>query len=186
MRALELNPKTAAKDIASRSYIITIAVFDVCPVLIDRLSKAIERHLRNSSESIVIATNNAVSAKFDCACAIRYPKIIKKEVLQATLRSRHIFPCFGEAGALGKRVVHVDAKPTEDLDDSALRSLKDLWSKQPWTLVYEGAGAAAGMHIPLPFRSNLALSSLEKPVPEGLVCSPGPRRASAAVSLRFD
>ena len=130
------------------------------------MSKAVERHLRTSAESIIMANNNADSAKFDCACAIRYPKDVKKRFLQENLRSRHILPCFGEAGALGNWVVHVDAKPTVDLDDSALRRMKDLWSKPPWMLAYEGAGAAAvgraasGLHTPLTFCSNLALISL--------------------------
>lgn len=169
MRFLDLKPNTAAKDIASTSYIINITVLDVSPVLVDRLSKAIERHLRYSAESIIIAINNADSAKFDCVCAIRYPKIFKKRCLQENLRSRHILPCFGDAGALGNRVVHVDAKPTEDLDDSALRRLRDLWSNSPWTLTYEGAGAAAagraapGLSIPFIFSSGRCLSFESRP-----------------------
>jgi hypothetical protein len=126
---------------------------------------------KKSAESMLLATNNSVSATFDCACAIRYPAVVNKRALQASLRSRHILPCFGEAGALGNRVVHVDAnvaKPTEDLDDSALLGLADLWSRSPWTMVYEGAGAAAGrtasgLQIPLPFCLNLAQSPQDPP-----------------------
>jgi hypothetical protein len=168
MRFLEVKSKPAARNITSRSYVITILVADVNPVHIDRLSKAIECHLRKGAESILVATNNTVSEKFDCACAVRYPTAVNKRHLQDTLRSRQILPCFGEKGAIGNRVVHVDAKPTEDLDDSALRGLADLWSRSPWTLIYQGAGAAAGraasgLQIPLPFCLNLAQSPQSPP-----------------------
>jgi hypothetical protein len=165
MSFLEVKPKTAARDITSRSYVINVMVSAVSPVHIDRLSKAIERQLRKGGESIILATNNTSSDTFDCACAIRYPAVVNKRALQDHLRSRYILPCFGEKGAIGNRVVHVDARPTEDLDDSAFQSLHDLWSKQPWTLIYDGPGAAAGraasgLHIPLPFRLNLARDRL--------------------------
>jgi len=169
MRFLEAKPKTAARDITSRSYVINVKVSAVSPVHIDRLSKAIERHLRKGGgESIILATNNTSSDTFDCACAIRYPAVVNKRALQDHLRSRYILPCFGEKGAIGNRVVHVDAKPTEDLDDSALRGLADLWSRSPWTLIYQGAGAAAGraasgLQIPLPFCLNLAQSPQSPP-----------------------
>jgi len=168
MRFLEVKSKPGARDITSRSYVINILVADVNPVHIDRLSKAIECHLRKGAESILLATNNTVSEKFDCACAVRYPTAVNKRHLQDTLRSRQILPCFGEKGAIGNRVVHVDAKPTEDLDDSALRGLADLWSRSPWTLIYQGAGAAAGraasgLQIPLPFCLNLAQSPQSPP-----------------------
>jgi hypothetical protein len=165
---LEVKSKPGARDITSRSYVINILVADVNPVHIDRLSKAIECHLRKGAESILLATNNTVSEKFDCACAVRYPTAVNKRHLQDTLRSRQILPCFGEKGAIGNRVVHVDAKPTEDLDDSALRGLADLWSRSPWTLIYQGAGAAAGraasgLQIPPPFCLNLAQSPQSPP-----------------------
>jgi hypothetical protein len=168
MRFLEVKSKPGARDITSRSYVINILVADVNPVHIDRLSKAIECHLRKGAESILLATNNTVSEKFDCACAVRYPTAVNKRHLQDTLRSRQILPCFGEKGAIGNRVVHVDAKPTEDLDDSALRGLADLWSTSPWTLIYQGAGAAAGraasgLQIPPPFCLNLAQSPQSPP-----------------------
>jgi len=168
MRFLEVKSKPGARDITSRSYVITILVADVNPVHIDRLSKAIECHLRKGAESILVATNNTVSEKFDCACAVRYPTAVNKRHLQDTLRSRQILPCFGEKGAIGNRVVHVDARPTEDLDDSALRGLADLWSTSPWTLIYQGAGAAAGraasgLQIPLPLCLNLAQSPQSPP-----------------------
>ena len=168
MRFLEVKSKPAARDITSRSYFINILVADVNPVHIDRLSKAIERILRKGAESILLATNSTVSEKFDCACAVRYPTAVNKRALQDSLRSRHILPCFGEAGAIGNRVVHVDAKPTEDLDDSALRRLADLWSRSPWTMIYQGAGAAAGrtasgLQFPLRFCLNLAQSPQSPP-----------------------
>jgi hypothetical protein len=168
MRFLEVKSKTAARDITSRSYFINVMVSDVNPVHIDRLSKAIERILRKGAESILLATDNTVSANFDCACAARYPMVVNKRALQDSLRFRHILPCFGEAGAIGNRVVHVDAKPTEDLDDSALQGLANLWSRSPWTLIYEGAGAAAGrtasgLQNPLPFCLNLAQSPQSPP-----------------------
>jgi hypothetical protein len=168
MRFLDLKSKTAARDITSKSYVINVVVSDVSPVHIERLSKAIERILRKGAESILLATNSTVSEKFDCACAVRYPTAVNKRNLQDSLRSRHILPCFGEAGAIGNRVVHVDAKPTEDLDDSALRGLADLWSRSPWTMIYKGAGAAAGrtasgLHFPLPFCLNLAQSPQSPP-----------------------
>ena len=168
MRFLEVKSKPAARDIKSRSYFINILVADVNPVHIDRLSKAIERILRNGAESILLATNNTVSEKFDCACAVRYPTVVNKRVLQDSLRSRSILPCFGEKGAIGNRVVHVDARPTEDLDDSALQGLADRWSRSPWTLIYQGAGAAAGRaasgpQIPLPLCLNLAQSPQSPP-----------------------
>ena len=167
MRFLEVKPKTDARDITSRSYVINVMVSAVSPVHIDRLSKAIERHLRKG-ESIILATNNTSSDTFDCACAIRYPAVVNKRALQDRLRSRSLLPCFGEKGAIGNRVVHVDARPTEDLDDSALRGLADLWSRSPWTLIYQGAGAAAGraasgLQIPLPFCLNLAQSPQSPP-----------------------
>ena len=144
MRFLDLKSKTAARDITSKSYVINVVVSDVSPVHIERLSKAIECHLRKVAESVLLAINNTHSANFDCSCAVRYPTVVNKRNLQDHLRSRHILPCFGEAGALGNRVVHVDARPTEELDDSALRRLADLWSRSPWTMIYQGAGAAAG------------------------------------------
>jgi len=160
---LEVKSKPGARDITSRSYVINILVADVNPVHIDRLSKAIECHLRKGAESVLLAINNTNSANFDCSCAIRYPTVVNKKYLQDHLRSRSLLPCFGEKGAIGNRVVHVDAKPTEDLDDSALRGLADLWSRSPWTLIYQGAGAAAGraasgLQIPLPSCLNLAQS----------------------------
>jgi hypothetical protein len=168
MRFLDIKSKTAARDTTSRSYFIIILVADVNPAHIDRLSKAIERILRKGAESILLATNNTVLANFDCACAVRYPTAINKRALQDSLRSRHILPCFGAAGAIGNRVVHVDAKPTEDLDDSVLRGLADLWSRSPWTKIYEGAGAAAGrtasgLQFPLPFCLNFAQSPQSPP-----------------------
>jgi len=168
MRFLEVKSKPAARDIKSRSYFINILVADVNPVHIDRLSKAVECHLRRGAESILLATNNTVSEKFDCACAVRYPTVVNKRVLQDRLRSRSLLPCFGGKGAIGNRVVHVDARPTEDLDDSALRGLADLWSTSPWTLIYQGAGAAAGraasgLQIPLPLCLNLAQSPQSPP-----------------------
>jgi hypothetical protein len=75
-----------------------------------------------------LAINNKNSANFDCSCAIRFPTVVKKRNLQDHLGSRHILPCFGEAGALGNRVVHVDARATEELDDSAFQGLANLWS----------------------------------------------------------
>ena len=169
MRFLEVKSKPAARDIKSRSYFINILVADVNPVHIDRLSKAIECHLRNGgAESMILATNNTISDTFDCTCAIRYPAVVNKRALQDRLRSRSLLPCFGEKGAIGNRVVHVDARPTEDLDDSALRGLADLRSTSPWTLIYQGAGAAAGRaasgpQIPLPLCLNLAQSPQSPP-----------------------
>jgi hypothetical protein len=168
MRFLDLKSKTAARDITSRSYVINVVVSDVSPVHIERLSKAIECHLRKVAESVLLAINNTHSANFDCSCAVRYPTVVNKRNLQENLRSRHILPCFGEAGALGNRVVHVDARPTEELDDSALRRLADLWSRSPWTMIYQGAGAAAGrtasgLQFPLRFCLNLAQSPQSPP-----------------------
>jgi hypothetical protein len=45
----------------------------------DRLSTAIERHLRKRAESIIIAKHDADSASFDRECAIRYPKAVNKK-----------------------------------------------------------------------------------------------------------
>jgi hypothetical protein len=140
-------------------------------VHIDRLSKAIECHLRNlksGAESMILATNNTISDTFDCTYAIRYPAVVNKRALQDRLRSRSLFPCFGEKGAIGNRVVHVDARPTEELDDSALRGLADLWFRSPWTMIFKGAGAAAGrtasgLQFPLPFCLNLAQSPQSPP-----------------------
>ena len=172
MRFLDLKSKTAARDITSKSYLINVVVSDVSPVHIQRLSKAIECHLRKGAESVLLAINNKNLSRFDCSCAIRYPTVVNKRNLQDHLRSRHILPCFGEAGALGNRVVHVDARPTEELDDSTLRGLADgaadLWSRSPWTMIYEGAGAAAGrtasgLHFPLRSCLNLAQSPQSPP-----------------------
>ena len=118
MRFLDLKSKTAARDITSKSYLINVVVSDVSPVHIERLSTAIECHLRKVAESVLLAINNTHSANFDCSCAVRYPTVVKKRNLQENIRTRHVLPCFGEAGAIGNRVVHVDARPTEDLDDS--------------------------------------------------------------------
>ena len=154
MRFIETKNRPAAKDVASRSYAIDITVHDLNCVLIERLSRTIERYLRNGAEHVIIATNNTDSTKFDCACVIRYPEVVNKRKLQENLRSRHILPCFGEPGALGNRAVHVDAKPIEDLENSAFQRLHVLRSHPPWTLIYEGPGAAAGraasgLHISL-------------------------------------
>ena len=102
------EPSTAARDIASRSYGINISVSGVDSVLIERLTVTIERYLRIGAEYILIATNNAHSNQFDLACAICYPKTIKKHSLQKILRVRHIIichilPCFGEPQDLGGR-----------------------------------------------------------------------------------
>ncbi len=80
-----------------RSYFINILVADdVNSVHIDRLSKAIERILRKGAESILLATNNTVSANFDCACAVRYPTAVNKRALQDSLRfSAHIAVLWG-------------------------------------------------------------------------------------------
>ena len=169
MRFLEVKPRTAARDITSRSYVISVKVSAVSPVHINRLSKAIECHLRNGgAESMILATNNTISDTFDCTCAIRYPAVVNKRALQDRLRFRSLLPCFGEKGAIGNRVVHVDARPTEDLNDSALRGLADLWSQSPWTMIYKGAGAAAGrtasgLQFPLPVCLNLAQSPQSPP-----------------------
>jgi hypothetical protein len=168
MRFLDLKSKPAARNVTSRSYVINVVVSDVSPVHIERLSKAIECHLRKGAESVLLAINNTNSANFDCSCAVRYPTVVNKRNLQENLRTRQVLPCFGEAGALGNRVVHVDARPTEDLDDSALQGLADRWSRSPWTLIYQGAGAAAGraasgLQIPLPFCLNLAQSPQSPP-----------------------
>jgi hypothetical protein len=136
MRFLDLKPKTAAKNISSTSYIITGKVCNISSVLMDRLSTAIERHLRKRAESIIIAKHDADSASFDRECAIHYPKALNKKNLQENHRVRHVWPCFAEEGALGDWVVHVDAKLTEHLEDSALRRMRDLWSNPPWTLVF--------------------------------------------------
>ena len=103
MRFLDLKSKTAARDITSKSYVINVVVSDVSPVHIERLSKAIECHLRKVAESVLLAINNTHSANFDCSCAVRYPcscavrypTVVNKKNLQDHLRSRHILPCFG-------------------------------------------------------------------------------------------
>jgi hypothetical protein len=159
MRFLEVKSKTAARDITSRSYFINITVSDVNPVHIDRLS-------RKGAESILLATNNTVSANFDCACAVRCPTVVNKKALQDSLRSRHILPCVWEAAwqepsATGS-CMWTQSQPR------AIRGLADLWSRSPWTMIYEGAGTAAGrtasgLHIQLPFCLNLAQSPQSPP-----------------------
>ena len=183
MRFLEPVPRPAPKDIASRLYLINISVSGVDSVLSERLTRAIELYLRNGAEYLVIARNTTESHKFDLVCSIRYPNDIKKRHLQDHIRSRQILPCFGEAGCLGNRVVHVDAKPVNDLDDSGFHRLRDLWSKSPWNLVYEGFGAAGARaasgllaHARVVHSHSFLLRSNS---PHGRV-----RRATAAVSLR--
>ena len=94
MRFLQPEPRTAPKDIFSKSWTVSI-----------------ERYLRIVAEYILIATNNAHSNQFDLACAIYYPKAINKKLLQKHLcvrrTVRHMLPCIGEAQDLGNRIVHV-------------------------------------------------------------------------------
>lgn len=71
MRFLEPKPRLKARDVSSGSYAINITVSDVNNVLIDRLQGNIELYLRKNAEHVIIARNDADSAKFDFACAIR-------------------------------------------------------------------------------------------------------------------
>ena len=132
----------AESDTTSISYQINITVDDVQPTHIDRLVEAIERYLKGAAQRIIIATNQTFPAKFDLACAIRYPIPFSKKALKNYLRSVAIPSCFGE-GKLEGRAVRVDVKPLENLDDSVFDRYKALWSGPPWKLEFEGYGSSA-------------------------------------------
>ena len=134
--------KLAAESDTSVAYQINITVDDVQPAHIERLVQAIERYLKVGAQRIIIATNQTLPAKFDLACAIRYPIPFSKKALKKHLRFVAIPPCFGE-GKLEGRAVYVDAKPLENLADTTFDRLRAMWSEPPWKLEFEGYGSAA-------------------------------------------
>ena len=131
MRFLQPEPRTAPKDIFSKSWTVSI-----------------ERYLRIVAEYILIATNNAHSNQFDLACAIYYPKAINKKLLQNISVFAALFGTCCRALARRKT-------SAIELCTSEFLRLRGLWSNLQWTLVYDGPGAAArhdaaGLHFSLP------------------------------------
>ena len=140
--------KPDAVDISTIAYRINITIEDVDPGIFERLVVAIERYLRGGAQRAIIARNLTFPAKFELACAIRYPIPVQKRILKKHLRSRAIPASFGDRNLKGRTLrLHVDAKAVDNLDDTTFDCLKDLWSKPPWNLEFEGRGA--GLKSPL-------------------------------------
>ena len=82
MRFIQLEPKQAAREIASEANTIYITVNDVTTVLEDRLSSRIKRYFRGAAQHLITAISLMEAATFDLACAICYPmlKLFSSEV----------------------------------------------------------------------------------------------------------
>ena len=167
-------PKIAAPDVIASCFAVNITIRDVDAGLLDRLTTAIAEYFSRTCAEGVIARNESSATILDLACKIRFEKSIKKRSMIQSLRTRHICRTFSE-GNTGNRAVLVDARPIELWDDSTVRNMCSLWSKEPWRMIYasEGnpAGRAAGLRLQLSFPTL------------GLICASLIRRRALFIRL---
>ena len=147
-------PKVAAPDVIASCFSVNITIRDVDAGLLDWLTTAIAQYFSRTCAEGVIARNESNATILDLACKIRFDKCINKRFMIQNLRTRHICRTFPD-GNTGNRAVLVDARPIELWDDSTVRNMCALWSREPWRMIYASdgkpAGRAPGLHLPLSF-----------------------------------
>jgi hypothetical protein len=154
---MKLHPNQDSKDIISRSFHINISVCSVDQEMIHLLTTTIERVLRKTSVTVVIAQNVTYTTRLDLICAIIYPEPKKLKNVVDNIRKTQIASCFPEGMKFcgKKRSLLVTASPIEPFDDTGLWKMHSVWSQSPWAMIYAGPGAAAarreGSQFPLMF-----------------------------------
>jgi len=154
---MKLYPNQDSKDIISRSFHINISVCSVDQEMIHRLTTTIERVLRKTSVTVVIAQNVTYTTRLDLICAIIYPEPKKLKNVVDNIRKTQIASCFPEGMKFcgKKRSLLVTASPIEPFDDTGFWKMHSVWSQSPWAMIYAGPGAAAarreGSQFPLMF-----------------------------------
>jgi hypothetical protein len=154
---MKLHPNQDSKDIISRSFHINISVCSVDQEMIHRLTTTIERVLRKTSVTVVIAQNVTYTTRLDLICAIIYPEPKKLKNVVDNIRKTQIASCFPEGMKFcgKKRSLLVTASPIEPFDDTGFWKMHSVWSQSPWAMIYAGPGAAAarreGSQFPLMF-----------------------------------
>jgi len=146
-----------ANDVISRSFQINITVCDLDPDMIHRLTTTVERIMRKTAVTVLIAKNETVTTRFDVTCAIIFPKPVKQSAVTRNIRYVHIPSCFKEV-KINRLKLLVTATPREPFDDTTFWRMHEFWSKPPWTIIHAGPGAAAtrltGSHFPLSFPNH--------------------------------
>jgi hypothetical protein len=154
---MKLHPNQDSKDIISRSFHINISVCSVDQEMIHLLTTTIERVLRKTSVTVVIAQNVTYTTRLDLICAIIYPEPKKLKNVVDNIRKTQIASCFPEGMKFcgKKRSLLVTASPIEPFDDTGFWKMHSVWSQSPWAMIYAGPGAAAarreGSQFPLMF-----------------------------------
>lgn len=157
---MKLHPNQDSNDIISSSFHINISVCSVDQAMIHRLTTTIERILRKTSVTVLIAQNITYSTRLDLTCAIIYPEPRKQKNVIDNIRKTHIPSCFPDGMKISgkQRNSLVTAVPIEPFDDSGFWKMHSVWSQSPWAMIYAGPGAAAGhvarlegSHLPLTF-----------------------------------
>jgi hypothetical protein len=154
---MKLHPNQDSKDIISRSFHINISVCSVDQEMIHQLTTTIERVLRKTSVTVVIAQNVTYTTRLDLICAIIYPEPKKLKNVVDNIRKTQIASCFPEGMKFcgKKRSLLVTASPIEPFDDTGFWKMHSVWSQSPWAMIYAGPGAAAarreGSQFPLMF-----------------------------------
>ena len=147
-------PKIAAPDVIASCFAVNITIRDVDAALLDRLTTVIALYFSRTCAEGVVARNESNATILDLACKIRFDKCINKRFMIQNLRTRHICRTFPD-GNTGNRAVLVDARPIELWDDSTVRNMCALWSREPWRMIYASdgkpAGRAPGLRLPLSF-----------------------------------
>ena len=137
-----------ANDVISSSFHINITVCDVDQETNHLLTTTIERILRKTAVTVLIAKNESDPTKLDLTCAIVYPNSTKQSAVIRNIRSRYIPPCLpNEMKIPGKKMtLLVTATPINpfEANDSSFWKMHSLWSRPPWTMIHAGPGAAAG------------------------------------------
>ena len=158
---MKLHPNQDSKDIISRSFHINISVCSVDQEMIHLLTTTIERVLRKTSVTVVIAQNVTYTTRLDLICAIIYPEPKKLKNVVDNIRKTQIASCFPEGMKFcgKKRSLLVTASPIEPFDDTGFWKMHSVWSQSPWAMIYAGPGAAAarreGSQFPLMFPNFL-------------------------------
>ena len=143
---MTLHPNQDSNDVISSSFHINITVCDLDQEMIHRLTTRIERILRKTAVTVLIAQNVSYSTRLDLTCAIIYPEPAKQKNVIESIRKKHIASCFPEGMKIGgkQRILVVTAAPINTFDNSAFWKMHSFWSQPPWTMIYAGPGAAAG------------------------------------------
>ena len=137
-----------ANDVISSSFHINITVSDVDQETNHRLTTTIERILRKTAVTVLIAKNESDPMKCDLTCAIVYPRSTKQSAVMRNIRKEYIPSCFPNGINIPgkKRNLLVTATPINpfEANDSSFWKMHSLWSLPPWTMIHAGPGAAAG------------------------------------------